>query len=748
MLRRALTTAAAIVLFALPASAQLRIQPFVTGLSSPLAFVQDPVDSTVQYVVQQNGHIRVVKSGVVQATDFIDLSTAISTGGERGLLGLAFEPGDATDRRFYVYYTNTDGNVVIARYLRSTGNRLVADPGQHLELLWPDGNRFIPHSGASNHNGGTLMFGPDGYLYIGVGDGGGGNDQFRNAQNPATLLGKMLRIDVRVSLADAKGYTIPGDNPFLDSNPIAALGEIWAFGLRNPWKFSFDYPASGGTGGLVIGDVGQSSYEEVDYEPPNRGGRNYGWAYREGAHPGDTGDTPAYGPLTEPVFEYTHADGISITGGNIYRGAGLGAAYRGRYFFADLNGRVWSIALTINPSTGEATASGLVEHTADFGGQSALGSVVGFGVDASSELYIVSLSKGTIFRVVSAGPAMSLDGPAAGVAVQPFAVSGWAIDRRAASGSGIDAVHVWAFPASGSPIFMGAAPYGGARPDVGSIFGSQFTNSAFNLQIRGLTPGNYTLTAYTHSSVTGDFIDSRSVAVTVRNNPKMSNDAPRDGSTVGPRFAVTGWALDAAAASGAGVDGVHVWAYPASGASPVFLGVASYGASRPDVGGIFGAQFTNTGYALLVPNLAFGRYQIVVFAHSTVSGSFDNSAVMNVTVSADTQMSIDSPRAGNVTRPFVVGGWAIDRAASSGTGVDAVHVWAFPTSGAAGQFLGAASFSARPDVASIYGAQFTNSGYTLSVSSLAAGTYDVIVYARSTVTNSFNAARVVRVTVQ
>jgi glucose/arabinose dehydrogenase len=273
MLRRFLA-AAAIALVASPAAAQLKIQPFVTGLSVPVAFIQDPTDSTVQYVVQQNGHIRVVKSGAVQPTDFLDLSGSISGGGERGLLGLAFEPGDATDRRFYVYYTNTDGNIVIARYLRSTGNRLVADPAQHLELQWPDGNRFIPHQGASNHNGGTLAFGPDGYLYIGVGDGGGGNDTFRNAQNAGTLLGKMLRIDVRVALGNTKGYAIPPDNPFLDNVPIPALGEIWSFGLRT--RNSASTVRCVGTR-RSIGDAPELL--EVDYEPPNRG-RNYGWAFR------------------------------------------------------------------------------------------------------------------------------------------------------------------------------------------------------------------------------------------------------------------------------------------------------------------------------------------------------------------------------------------------------------------------------------------------------------------------------------
>jgi glucose/arabinose dehydrogenase len=754
MLRRILSAAVAIVLSSSPASAQLKIQPFVTGFSVPVAFIQDPTDVTVQYVVQQNGHIRVVKSGVVQPTDFLDLSASISGGGERGLLGLAFEPGDVTDRRFYVNFTNPDGHTVIARFLRSTGNRLVADASTRFDLQWPGGNRFIVQPFA-NHNGGTIVFGPDNYLYIGMGDGGSGNDPRGNAQNPNTLLGKMLRIDVRVALSNTKGYTIPDDNPFLDNIPIPALGEIWSFGLRNPWKFSFDDPARGGSGAMVIADVGQGSYEEVDYQPPNRGARNYGWVNREGAHPtpGISPPPPAYLPLIDPIHEYTHADGISITGGYVYRGSMLGPGYVGRYFFADLTGRVWSIALTVNPSTGEATASGLIEHTAEFGGTSTLGNITSFGVDSAGELYIVGYSKGTIFKVQSAAPAMSLDAPASGAVTQPFTMGGWAIDRRAMSGPGIDAVHLWAFPASGAPLFLSSAPFGGARPDVGAAFGSQYTNSGFSQTIRGLAPGNYTLTASAHSSVAGTFIDGRAVNVNVMNNPRMVNDVPVNGASNLPtHFTLSGWALDLAASSGTGVDTIHVWAYPnpGSGTPPVFLGAAAYGTSRPDVGAAFGAQFTNTGYSLAVSNLAVGVYQLVVFAHSTVSGIFDNAAAVNVTVTADAQMFIDAPAAGTAMRPFLVRGWAIDRGAGTGAGVDAVHVWAYPVSGTPAVFVGAATTGlSRPDVGSYFGSpQFTNSGYSLTVSGLAVGVYDLVVFARSTVTGTFNNARVVRVTVQ
>jgi glucose/arabinose dehydrogenase len=390
----------AIVALARDASAQIRGTVQVTGLSSPVAFVQDPSNPAVQYVVELGGRIRRVANG--QLTDFLNLSGQISSGGERGLLGLAFPPDFATSGRLYVYYTNPQGNLAIARFKRSSSNPVVADPLSRFEFLWPGGLRSIPHPTNSNHNGGTLAFGPDGYLYAGPGDGGSGNDPPHNAQNPNVLLGKILRLNVNVPDSDPEGYDIPPDNPFVDNVPIPALPHIWAFGLRNPWRFTFDDPTRGGTGALVIGDVGQGSYEEIDYEPAGAGGRNYGWRNREGMHDNIVSLPPAYTPLTEPIFEYTHSVGISITGGYVYRGTALGPSYAGRYFFADLSGRVWSLGLTINPTTGQATAAGLIEHTTELGGSASLGQISSFGVDASGELYVVSISLGRILRISSA----------------------------------------------------------------------------------------------------------------------------------------------------------------------------------------------------------------------------------------------------------------------------------------------------------------------------------------------------------
>jgi glucose/arabinose dehydrogenase len=390
------------------AQSRLRVRVYASGFSSPVAFVQDPLARDVQFVVEQAGRIRVVRGGTVLGTDFLDLRPAVLAGGERGLLGLSFAP-DATSGRFFVNFTDRSGDTVVARFQRSS-DPLIANPASRFDLRFggPGGAATIAQPFA-NHNGGHLAFGPDGYLYIGLGDGGSGDDPEHRAQNPQELLGKMLRIDVNVPDTHATGYQVPPTNPFVGGRPIAARPEIWAFGLRNPWRYSFDDPARGGTGALVIGDVGQNAFEEIDYEPANRGGRNYGWRNREGAHNNVTSRPPAFLPLVDPIHEYDRAVGQSVTGGYIYRGRALGSAYTGRYFFADyVQGRVWSLALAID-GQGEARVSGVMEHTAELGGQSQIGSVSSFGVDADGELYIVSLSRGAVLNVAGLGPPTPTD---------------------------------------------------------------------------------------------------------------------------------------------------------------------------------------------------------------------------------------------------------------------------------------------------------------------------------------------------
>jgi glucose/arabinose dehydrogenase len=377
-----------------PVEAQLLTVTYASGLSSPVAFEQDPSDPAMQYVAEQRGVIRVIRNGVVQATPFLNISGLVLCCGERGLLGLAFPPDYGSSGRFYVNYTRVgDGRVVVARYRRSV-NPLVAE-SQGVPLVWSTGEDSIRHP-QSNHNAGCMAFGADGYLYIAQGDGGGGGDPENNAQNTNELLGKILRIDVDVADGHSQGFVIPPGNAGLPRP------EIWSLGWRNPWRFSFDAPSRGGTGAMLVADVGQGGWEEIDYEPAGRSGRNYGWRVREGAHP-YTGSTTA--PLVDPIYEYDHTVGRSITGGYVYRGAAI-PALRGRYFFADYaTRRVWSLNLRINATTGEAapsSAADLVEHTADLGGSSVLGGISSFGVDAAGELYIVNYSSGTILKVVAA----------------------------------------------------------------------------------------------------------------------------------------------------------------------------------------------------------------------------------------------------------------------------------------------------------------------------------------------------------
>jgi len=380
------------MLHAAPANAQLKADLVVSGLTQPVAFVQDPSDASVFVVVQQDGRIRALRNGVLQTADFLDLRAVVLNAGEQGLLGLAFAPDYATSGRFYVNFVNLQGNTVIARFTRQASDPLRGDPASRFDLQWLGGQRFITQP-FSNHKGGNLAFGPDGFLYIGMGDGGSGNDPLALAQDPQSLLGKMLRIDVNVPASDPEGYNNPAANPFAGRADV--LPQIWSVGLRNPWRWSFDNTSRGGTGALVIGDVGQNAFEEIDYEPRNRGGRNYGWPQREGAHPNVPGTL--FSPATEPIFEYGRSVGQSTTGGFVYRGAALGLAYRGRYFFADfVSSRVWSLALTVNPSTGEATASDLREHTSEFG--AAATSPSSFGEDAGGELYIVSYA-GRVYRI-------------------------------------------------------------------------------------------------------------------------------------------------------------------------------------------------------------------------------------------------------------------------------------------------------------------------------------------------------------
>ena len=399
MIRR-VSVAGCLLLFgflAQPAAAQLRTELIVSGLIQPVAFVMDPLDHSTFYVVEQRGTIRTLRDNTLLPDFFLDLRFVVAAGGERGLLGLVFAPDHAASRRFYVNFTNRDGHTVVARYTRSASGAV--DLTSRFDLMWPDGRRYIEQPFA-NHNGGHLAFGPDTYLYLGMGDGGSGGDPLNHAQNPNTLLGKMLRLDVSVPDSDPRGYRIPEDNPFVDRQPIAALGEIWAFGLRNPWRYSFDDWTRGGTAALVIADVGQNAREEVNWEPRGASGRNYGWRLREGRLAYDARTPSAFQPLSEPIHDYPRGDGMSITGGFVYRGAALDPMFNGRYFFADfVAGRIYTIGLALDEQQ-EARAVDLLELTDLLGGANELGMISAFGVDAEAELYVVGYSRGRILKIV------------------------------------------------------------------------------------------------------------------------------------------------------------------------------------------------------------------------------------------------------------------------------------------------------------------------------------------------------------
>ncbi|HEV2852125.1 MAG TPA: PQQ-dependent sugar dehydrogenase [Thermoanaerobaculia bacterium] len=315
-----------------------RVPIVPSGLTAPVGVTHAGDGSGRLFIVEQVGRIRIWDGTQLLPTPFLTVSVGPGCGatdcGERGLLGLAFHPNYESNGFFYVYYTRpSDGDIVIARY-HVSGNPNVADPSSALVLL------TIEHSSQANHNGGQLAFGPDGYLYAGVGDGGGGGDPFESGQNKDSLLGKILRIDVDHP-SPGRNYGIPAGNPF--AGATAGADEVWDFGLRNPWRFSFDRQ----TGDLFIGDVGQGTWEEIDIDPAsNGGGHNFGWDCREGAHNytdpnGDMNAGCGSVASIDPVLEYDHSLGCSVTGGFVYRG-GVESFLSGNYIFGDYcSGRIW-----------------------------------------------------------------------------------------------------------------------------------------------------------------------------------------------------------------------------------------------------------------------------------------------------------------------------------------------------------------------------------------------------------------------
>ncbi len=352
---------------------------YASGFSD-LTFVTNAGDGSGDlYAVAQAGQIFVVTQGQsAPSAPWLDISERVGSGGERGLLGLAFHPEFAANGRLFVNYTDLNGNTVISEFLRGADG-----------TVDPTSERVIKHVDQpyANHNGGMLAFGPDGYLYVGLGDGGGAGDPQGSGQSLSTYLGKILRIDV-----DAQApalYGIPPDNPFAGGADTGPMPEIWDWGLRNPWRFSFDSKS----GGLFIGDVGQGQTEEIDVEPAGLGGLNYGWNIMEGDHCFNTPSCDQTG-LTLPVATYSHAEGCGVAGGYVYRGARV-PELDGRYFYADVcSGTIWTLEA-------DATLAGEPVTSEVFG--AAGFAVSSFGEDEAGELYIVD-HKGAIWTLTSAAP--------------------------------------------------------------------------------------------------------------------------------------------------------------------------------------------------------------------------------------------------------------------------------------------------------------------------------------------------------
>jgi glucose/arabinose dehydrogenase len=356
-----------------PPGTGARLSEVVAGLSFPIYLTSPPGDLNRLFIVERAGVVRIVKDGSLLPAPFLDISGQVSTAGEQGLFALAFDPDYGATGRFLVHYTDLAGDTRLS-YFQVSSDPDIADGASEQVVLSAD-------QPFNNHNGGQVTFGPDGFLYLGLGDGGASGDPGGRGQDLSELLGSILRIDVR----SASPYAIPIDNPFL--GVPNARAEVWSYGLRNPWRFSFDRA----TGDLYIADVGEGRYEEVDVSPVSAGtgrGLNYGWNRMEGAHCFGGSSCDQTG-LTLPTFEYSHNEGCSITGGYVYRGSAI-PTLQGLYFFADFCGG-WVRSFRYDG----ATATELTEWPS----LSAGGTIVSFGEDANGELYVIE-EGGRVLKVV------------------------------------------------------------------------------------------------------------------------------------------------------------------------------------------------------------------------------------------------------------------------------------------------------------------------------------------------------------
>jgi glucose/arabinose dehydrogenase len=375
-MKAAALVSAALLTITTAASAQPIAEPYVSGILFPSVITHANDASDRLFVAGLFGEIRIVDpQGNLLPDPFLDVSSLVSTNGERGLLGLAFHPDYANNGKFYINYTDTQGDTVVAEYHVSDTDPNQANPTARIILT-------IDQPFA-NHNGGWIGFGPDDYLYIAMGDGGTPN----TASSLDQLLGKVLRIDIDNTAAPLE-YAIPADNPWANDGDPNTRAEIWHYGLRNPWRCSFDRD----TGDLWIADVGQFQYEEVNHQPAGQGGNHYGWRCREATHPSGAPNCPADNPLwVDPVHEYGRSDGCSVTGGTVYRGCELGPDYQGMYFFSDYcSGTVWYLDPQDNYTRSTAFDTNV--------------RIIAFGEDQDGELYYASITDNTVYKLTLADP--------------------------------------------------------------------------------------------------------------------------------------------------------------------------------------------------------------------------------------------------------------------------------------------------------------------------------------------------------
>jgi glucose/arabinose dehydrogenase len=368
----------------LPGSLQAQVFPNIflevrlSGLQLPVAITHAGDGSGRLFIVEQGGTIKIFQNGALLASPFLNISGIVLPAGEQGLLGLAFPPNYAVKRYFYVYYTNLSGDNVLARYALSADPNLADANSEQIILT-------LSHPVNANHNGGQLAFSPqDGFLYLGPGDGGGAGDLANNAQNPQSLLGKILRLDVESTPDSGLAYRIPPTNPFSFVDGLRR--EIWALGLRNPWRFSFDRL----TRDLYIGDVGQNVYEEVNFQPvSSAGGENYGWNILEGPacfNPPQNCVPPSR--YSAPVMFYDHTEGVAIVGGYVYRGNKF-RQMNGIYFFGDLNGKIWGLQRVAGIWQRQLLLTpGFLIST--------------FGEDEQGNLYVADYSSGQVYEIKAA----------------------------------------------------------------------------------------------------------------------------------------------------------------------------------------------------------------------------------------------------------------------------------------------------------------------------------------------------------